>query len=283
MGFKLVNEVKAWLPRAPHTIKAPERLALWAIAERANDGTREAWPSPTWDLAALLGIQPNGLSRVLQRLGDAGYEVRVQRGTDARGRPVYAYRGAQTTYRLPVLITGTPPPPTDQNAWPAGQPFNVGKVGPQARHSRGERLAHRPGMPGPQARKAGPQARNAWPTGQPFSPSRDVSPKHHGLDPVVPCTATRHSTTGQAADYTDAERRYIHYGGQLFVDAHPKLTPEEGEALTRAWLESERRWIAKGNLAPEGHLDLNFLRETINEMDADDIEAELADALEGNS
>lgn len=89
----------------------------------------------------------------------------------------------------------------------------------------------------------------------------------------MPHTATRHGTTGQAANYTDAERRYIHDGGQLFVEAHPKLTTDQGEAIARDWLEFDRRAIAKGRGVPEGYADLDYLAETINDMDAGDIEA----------
>ncbi len=281
MGFKLINELTAWLPTAPRTIGGSERAVLWSIANRARDETREAWQSPTWDLAAEAGVEPRGLARILTRLAAAGIEVRVQRGSDARGRPIYAHRGAQTTYRLPPLNGGTTVPPNDQKGWPTGHPFDGSKGGPQASQSGTERMAHRPGKDGPQAQKGGPQARNAWPTGQPLSLSRDGSPNHHGSARIVPRTAARRGTPGQPENLTAAERRYVLYGGQMFVDAHPKLTTDEGEAIARAWLESEHRWIAKGNPAPEGHLDLKFLRETINEMDPDDIEAELADALEG--
>ncbi|MFG2167418.1 cyclic nucleotide-binding domain-containing protein [Micromonospora chersina] len=251
MGFKLINEVKEWLPGAPPTLGAPERLALWAIAERANDGSREAWPSPRWDLASILGVQPNGLARILQRLAAAGLEARVQRGTDARGRPVYAHRGAQTTYRLPALNGSPSVPPNDGNGRPTGQPFNPGKGGPQARHSNGERLAQRPGMAGPQAQKAGPQARNAWPTGQPFSSSPDGSSNHQGLGRIVPRTAARRGTPDQPAPQGRAEAAYVTRVGAALIDAFPKigLSIPDAELVASMWLAADRQaldWHTSG-------------------------------------
>ncbi len=119
MSYRLYDEVVAFL-RTPQAagLKPADRSVLLLVAGRANDKTREAWgrthdehgaaldphDERRWDLAELAGLQPTGLRTALQRLSRAGVELRVAVGKDARGAPVYAYRGTRTTYRLPELV-----------------------------------------------------------------------------------------------------------------------------------------------------------------------------------
>ncbi len=105
MAYRLINEVTSYLPHA-QDMTAAERLILMLIADRAHEQTREAWPGGTigWDLQRLAGMSATGFREALQRLAHRGMEVRVQRGVDKHGQPLFAYRGVQTTYRLPALL-----------------------------------------------------------------------------------------------------------------------------------------------------------------------------------
>lgn len=102
MAIQLVQEV---LDHAPDDITPAELVVLLAIAERASNLTRVAYPSKdgTWNLARRCRLTPDGLRRVFQRLAARGLEVRVSFGVDGKGRPVYACRGRSTDYRLPKL------------------------------------------------------------------------------------------------------------------------------------------------------------------------------------
>jgi len=105
MAWQLSAEVTRFLlTPAAQGLGQSERVVLYALAERANDDGRHArlaWDSSDWTLETLVGV--THLKFVLRRLADHGLDVRVQRGTDATGRPIYAYKGRQTTYRLPEL------------------------------------------------------------------------------------------------------------------------------------------------------------------------------------
>lgn len=54
-------------------------------------------------LARRTGSAPTSVRSALQRLAERGHEVRVPLTTDSTGRPVYAFRGRATRYRLPHL------------------------------------------------------------------------------------------------------------------------------------------------------------------------------------
>ena len=81
---------------------------LVVIAEAAQDvdrpgcPAREAYPSMA-TLARRTGAAPTSVRSALQRLAERELEVRVSLTTDSTGRPVYAFRGRATRYRLPHL------------------------------------------------------------------------------------------------------------------------------------------------------------------------------------
>jgi len=121
MAWQLSKEVSTYLCITQGAgLGGGEISILMAIAERASaDGphARLAWDADDWKLQWFSGTSdPSGLRRVLIRLAQHDLEVRVQRGLDSRGRPIFAHRGMQTTYRLPSL------PGLPQKAVPNGTP-----------------------------------------------------------------------------------------------------------------------------------------------------------------
>jgi hypothetical protein len=110
MAVRLIAEVLKYAGAHPD-VTTGERLVLILIAERANGQTREAWSggADVWSLGQAAGMAPTTLRTVLQRLAKRGLELRVSRGTDSKGRPVYASWNRQTTYRLPLLLADEPP------------------------------------------------------------------------------------------------------------------------------------------------------------------------------
>lgn len=118
MSWQLVAEVVAYLHTADADSLTPtDRAVLLLIAQRAHDQTREAWTRHRdddgrdlerhdprrWDLGELSGLGQIGLRKALQRLAAAGVELRMVVGKGSDGRPMYARRGMQVTYRLPTL------------------------------------------------------------------------------------------------------------------------------------------------------------------------------------
>src|SRR5699024_2027016 len=97
MGIRLIVEI---LDHAPEDLTAAERLVLIVLAEDANDGTRKGWP-PVEVIADRAGLTVAGVGKVLRRLSERGYDVRLKVGTGKDGRPMYAYRGRQVNYALP--------------------------------------------------------------------------------------------------------------------------------------------------------------------------------------
>ncbi len=105
MGFKLRREVRDWLP--PGLLTLGERTVLLELADVANDDSRIAYPGMD-ELCRMTDLPASTVSKCLQRLGAKGLEVRVEIGRAADGRPVYAARGHQTTYRIPQVSKGGP-------------------------------------------------------------------------------------------------------------------------------------------------------------------------------
>jgi hypothetical protein len=126
MSYQLSSYVAAYVQQHGAGMTAAEIAVLYAVAERAShtgQHAREAWDSEDWKLAKAAGVTSDvGLRNVLQRLRGRGLELRVQRGTDSRGRPQFAHRGAQVTYRLPNLnadATASPSLNADVTASPS--------------------------------------------------------------------------------------------------------------------------------------------------------------------
>jgi hypothetical protein len=98
--MQLVSEV---LDHAPPALTVRERLLLVAIAENANDRTREGWPGMEKLMCRMGGVSERYVRQVLKDLADHGCDVRVPAGLDKHGRPVFATRAHRTVYRIPVL------------------------------------------------------------------------------------------------------------------------------------------------------------------------------------
>jgi hypothetical protein len=105
MAWELSQEVTNYLTSESRDLTPAERLVLYAIAERASkDGpnARRAWDMDGWNLATITGV--SRLRQVLERLSSRGLECRISHNADSRGRPIYAHKGRQTTYQLPMLL-----------------------------------------------------------------------------------------------------------------------------------------------------------------------------------
>jgi hypothetical protein len=107
MAIDLINEVL----ENPLDLTFQERVLLVILAEQANKETRECWPG--WQLIAKrMGWSHHAdggrtaVHRAMANLAKRGVKVRVARGTDANGEPVYAaFSGRRIEYRLPDLTT----------------------------------------------------------------------------------------------------------------------------------------------------------------------------------
>lgn len=103
VGIGLMVEV---LKHAPAELGPSERMVLMAIAEDARDATRESWTLTRADLCQRTGMSAEALKKAFQRLAKARLEVRIPLKFDKQGKPVYAYEGKQSTYRIPLLKRG---------------------------------------------------------------------------------------------------------------------------------------------------------------------------------
>ena len=108
MSIKLIVEI---LDHAPGDLTPQDRLLLIALAEFANEETRECWPG--WERIAQrmrwTGHQDGGknaVSAAFARLAKRGIELRVAIGKTKKGHAVYAAHGHQTRYRIPPLQKG---------------------------------------------------------------------------------------------------------------------------------------------------------------------------------
>lgn len=110
MGIGLITEVLAC---APDALGPSERIVLIVIAEDARDATRESWALKPEELGRRAGLKPAALQKAFQRLAKAGLEVRVPLKVGKDGRPVYAYEGKKSTYRLPPLKRMELSPPSE--------------------------------------------------------------------------------------------------------------------------------------------------------------------------
>lgn len=104
MGYKLYREV---LEHAPPDITSGELLVWLVIADDAKDATRCGWIDQD-ELMRRARMSARGIRAALGKLAGRGFELRVARGVDRDGRPVFAHRGSQTTYRLPRLAVDEP-------------------------------------------------------------------------------------------------------------------------------------------------------------------------------
>jgi hypothetical protein len=102
MGYRLYRELVEHGPRdLPHSA-----LWLWGVlADDANDTTRVSMVDRD-TLSRRARLRRTSLLHWLRVLADSGYELRVIRGKNKHGQPVYAYQGARANYLLPVLSEG---------------------------------------------------------------------------------------------------------------------------------------------------------------------------------
>jgi hypothetical protein len=112
MSARLIGELAEWLQSPIAAGLTPGEIAiLYTIAERAEDHGRTMLRHRTDDKSLIerisrgsgLKIETDALKKAFQRLAKRGLEVRVQTGTDAAGRPIYACDGRSMGFRLPVL------------------------------------------------------------------------------------------------------------------------------------------------------------------------------------
>ncbi len=91
------------LKHAPETLNPTERLTLVAIAESCRTETRSTFYRAGWDadeLARRVGVNAESLTKVFRSLAAKGCEVRVPHAFK-NGKPVFAFKGKQTTFKLP--------------------------------------------------------------------------------------------------------------------------------------------------------------------------------------
>ncbi len=144
MGYKLYREV---LEFAPADL-TPAELVVWMVlADDANDRTRESWLRPE-PLRQRCRLRRAVIAAALRRLVGRGYELRVVRAHDKHGRAVYAYRGVQTTYRLPRLA------PVDNST---ERVHESEPIKPERVHENDERVHENDGK-GPRERTPSPQS-----------------------------------------------------------------------------------------------------------------------------
>lgn len=98
MGIGLIVEV---LDEAPDDLTARQFQLLLTLAESARDSTRIAFPGREKLMRRMRADNWDAVAKVLRSLAARGLEVRVPKGEDSSGRPVYATHGSQTTYRIP--------------------------------------------------------------------------------------------------------------------------------------------------------------------------------------
>ncbi|MDQ3762609.1 MAG: helix-turn-helix domain-containing protein [Actinomycetota bacterium] len=178
MGIQLIAEV---LNHAPAGLSASERLVLIVVAEAARDHTRLGWPSMQV-LARRTGLSERAVRKVLARLADRGYELRVPAGTDRTGAPIFAHKGHATVYRLPRFAAKVEPqyPLPDPKGGPPVPPSAVPKAV----------LTGRKGGTGGSQRR--------YPsTALPSIPSRTVNPRVRDADKVAVVIEAVRDRTGK--------------------------------------------------------------------------------------
>ncbi len=97
MGHDVYRDV---LDNAPADLTPAERLVLLALADLADESTRECEPTIRV-LVHQTGMLVDTIRKAFQRLARRNLDPRVRIGTDRRGRAVFAYEGTATLYRIP--------------------------------------------------------------------------------------------------------------------------------------------------------------------------------------
>ncbi|MFB4285672.1 hypothetical protein ACBJ59_61170 [Nonomuraea sp. MTCD27] len=197
MSGYLLGELAEWFQTpAAAGLTANERLALNAVAERANKDTRRMWrhrgdtKSLYQRIADYVGVTVKALGAILTRLARRGLEVRIAIGTDKRGRPTFAHNSHAMDFQLPELpacvtlpepdsplhegtfeASATPAKPVDNS--PAEVPVPALMVpSPRDHHERSPL-------------RGGSYTAEAPATAAPH-PSKDLPSKNNPSTPVVP-------------------------------------------------------------------------------------------------
>ena len=180
MGHELYRMI---LDGAPASWTAPMRLVAGVIADDARDPSQGppgdgGWPRSAipvrgshrkgeWrdGLTERTGMSERAISRALSDLARAGYEMREQVDTDKRGRPVFAYPGHATRFRVPLLAprpcppsTATISPPSTAAITEAGMVARSGNDGRRIR--RASRRSPNSAGPSPHTSPLSPQRLN---------------------------------------------------------------------------------------------------------------------------
>jgi hypothetical protein len=92
------RQVRSVLP--PGLLTAAERLLVLEIADFVGDKSREGWPGVE-ALAEATDLSLTSIPPMLARIAEKWIELRVQVGTDTKGRPVYGRKGHRTIFRFP--------------------------------------------------------------------------------------------------------------------------------------------------------------------------------------
>lgn len=134
MSVELILEV---LKHAPAHLTPTEKLLLTVIAESCNPKTRMTWYRDGWDaeeVARRTNISASSLSKTFWSLAQKGCEVRVPHG-QKDGKPIFAHRGKQTTFRLPRFTAersdedrGFPPAPDEKGPTVVGESPDEGRT-----------------------------------------------------------------------------------------------------------------------------------------------------------
>lgn len=183
MGIRLHNEVR---DGAPADWTVAERLIALLIAEDANDQTRAGWIpiSGRWrgddwhdGLSERSGLKPDSVRKVLQQLGQKGYEFRVPIGAGKDGRLVYAAKGHSLDFRVPEFL---PRPRPERPAAVADDDDRADHHPPYA-----DRADHDPAYGADRADHHPPYAGVRADHGPPYGPQRaDHDPDRADRDPV---------------------------------------------------------------------------------------------------
>jgi hypothetical protein len=179
MGYELRRQIRDLLPEGFLTLA--ERNVLLELADCANDKTRLAYPGME-ELVRMTDLPQTTVSKCLQRLAGKGIELRVAVGVDKNGRPVFAARGHQTTYRIPDLTKGGPGSYLSGAERADGGPANPeGKGGPGS--GKGQTPIRERADPRP--RKGGPGSAPS-----PQEPSRNTSKNQKTAAPASPSSSS---------------------------------------------------------------------------------------------
>lgn len=218
MTIKHIMEV---LNNTPPAVTPAERLVLIAIAEKAHKDTRECWPGLE-KLMRHTGLTRTGLQQAFRRLSARGLEVRIAVAKDKDGRPVYAYRGKQTRYRLPELPELSPPIREDSESdsdptegLTTDTPYEEAKGSPDATQPSEKGLTVVTDPP----RKGSPQIPKGLTTDSP-KPLRTLKEQGQPSNPF-----TRPAMPDDADDVIDAEVIDLDPGADLDLFGDPIEPP----------------------------------------------------------